>query len=104
MRFNPRGNPAANPLLLSREARGRLTGPAGVVVAALVAAVAAVVGVGAVLALVVPLTLACPVPAGSRSSPTPFPPVAPGHRHPDVDGVVIWGGGVGGGCRVEKKL
>ena len=88
-RFNPGLNDAAKPLLLFWEARGRLTGPAGVVIAALVAAVAAVIGVGAILALVVPLALARPVSAGGRSSPTPFPPVAPGHRHPDVDRMVI---------------
>lgn len=88
-----KSNCAAKPHLLFWETQGQLTGPAGIVIATLVAAVATVISVGALLLLIVPLTLACSVPAGGRSPPAPFPSVAPGHWYPNVDGVVIWGEG-----------
>lgn len=71
-----------------------LTGPAGVVVAALGPALAAVVGVRGLAVAEVPLALARAVAAGARRSPAaPLAAVTARHRHPDVDGVVIWGGG-----------
>lgn len=81
-----------------------LTGPAGIVVATLGPALAAVVGVRGLAVAEVPLALARAVAAGARRSPAaPLVAVTARHWHPDVDGVVIWGGGESQGGVLEKN-